>query len=121
MSGRTDCGYWGAVTEVAVERHLVETEGLGEISAGACWRGRSPGLFGPCCPAWLGSTGSPLSESLMQTLGCRPGGCCLRCVLLRVSEFGDRRRQVDEFCCQGGSHEGATAASFTRQGDEPRN
>jgi len=41
-----------------VEERLAETEGLGEVVARGGWRSCPARVFGPCCPAWPGSTGS---------------------------------------------------------------
>src|SRR5215467_3214277 len=57
--GRADCGAWaGAVIGYGevVEERLAETEGLWEVVARGGWRSCPARVFGPCCPAWLGST-----------------------------------------------------------------
>lgn len=79
-----------------VEERLVETEGDGEVAARGGWRGRPTSMLGPCCPAWLVSTGSGPGVGAMQMLSCSPGGRCLHGVLLSLAKLGHRSSQVEE-------------------------
>jgi hypothetical protein len=101
---------------VSVEERLVEADGVREVPADASWR--PPAALGPCCPAWLGSTGSGSGVGAMQLLGRSPGGRCLGGMLLSLAKLGHRGGQV-EAGQQRGDGERAVAADIADQCEQP--
>lgn len=121
MSGRADGRGWVGTLPGdggVVEEHIVKAYGPREVAARGGWRGCPAGVLGPCCPAWLGSTGFGPRVGSMQMLRRSPGGCCLRGVLLSLAKLGHCGGQVEETGHQPGNGERAVAANVADQREQ---